>query len=270
MKSLKKRVITTALAGAMALSMAVPAFASGNTTKVTATYSDIPIDVTVPTAATVQINPMGMPVKLPANDGDTAKEVATQIVTMPSAIINRSSMDLAVGATVTGTIKGNFKFATAAWDPADTNTPLPTANQAFVILEMTKATADVLDDEKKAVDATKIGTEWEKWAEQDFAGEFVAAADIAEAVAGTEDANDCVVVLAAKAVTSTQGMVKLDAATANTDGDLEPQTGSVGFFRLSGQVVEAPKTPWAKTDGFGATIAFTFKASKPADASTGG
>jgi hypothetical protein len=263
MKSLKNRIATGVLAGAMAMSLAVPAFAATNTTtKVTATYSEIPISVTVPAAATVQINPMGMPVKLPVTDADNDKntEVGFQIVTMPSAIINSSSMDLAVGATVTGTVKGNFKFAATGWDSSDA-TKIPTTNSAFVILEMKKG-VDVLDKsgETPVVDATKIGTAWGAWGEQDFATDFSTEQGVADKVAGTDDADDAVVVLSTKATTSTQGLVKLAAA----DADGVPTDNSVGLFRLSGQVVENPKTPWAKTDGFGATIAFTFKASKPA------
>lgn len=269
MKSLKKRIITTALAGTMALSLAVPAFASGNTTKVTATYSEIAIDVVVPGTAAVTINPMGMPIKLPVTDADndTPKEVGSTIAMTPSAIINKSSMDLAVGATVTGTVKGNFKFAPTAWDPA--GDAALTTNSAFVFLEMKKAGADVLNDDKTATDATKLSNAWEQWADT-ATTDMRSASDVADKVAGVDGANDCIVVLSTKATTSSQGLVKLDAATAGTGGTLEPGNDSVGLFRLGGQVVESPKTPWAKTDGFGATIAFSFKASKPATGGAGG
>lgn len=265
MKSMKKRIVTTALAGAMAMSLAVPAFAASNTsTKVTASYSEIEIDVVVPAAATVQINPMEMPVKLPLEDKDAAAvEVASQLVTFPAAIVNNSSMDLTVGATVTGTIKGNLKFAAIGWDSSD-ETKIPTTNSAFVYLEMTKATADVLNDDKNNVDNDKLAAEWAKWNSKDVAKDLASESDVASAVAGTDGKNDAIVVVSAKAAsTGTEGLVKLDAAKANSDGDMEAQVGSVGFFRLDGQVAPSPKTPWAKSDGFGATIAFTFKASKP-------
>lgn len=268
MLNLKKRIIPTALAGVMALSMAVPAFASSsNTTKVTATYSEIAIDVTVPTTAAVTINPMGMPVKLPkAADDSTDVEVATQIVTMPSAIVNRSSMDLTVGATVTGTVKGNFKFAATAWDASDeTEAAKHTYNEAFVILEMKKNDAgdNLLADDGIKIDADKIATEWDEWTEKTWTG-LASADDVAAAVAGTDDANDAILVLSTKAATTGKnGLVKLDAATI-ADGEVTVNVGSVGLFRLSGLVNENPKTAWAKADGFGATIAFTFKATKPA------
>lgn len=56
MKTLKNRILSGAMAGALALSLAVPAFAS-NSTDITGTYQAVTIDVTVPTSGTAQINP---------------------------------------------------------------------------------------------------------------------------------------------------------------------------------------------------------------------
>lgn len=264
MKNLKQRVVTTALAGAMALSMAVPAFAAGTTTKVTASYKEITIDVVVPGTLAATINPMGMPVKLPAGEGSTAKEVSNKIVSNPAAVINRSSMDLVVGATLTGEVKGNLKLAPTAWDDTDA-TKIPTTNSAFIILEMKKAGAAVLNDEGTNTDADKIAAEWEKWTSQDFATDFATADAVADKAKGTDDADDAVLVLGTKAVsTGAEGLVKLKAADIAADSTVTVDDDGVGFFRLDGQVVESPKTAWAKADGFSATIAFTFKAEKPA------
>ena len=52
MKNMKQRVISGAMAGVLAVSLAVPAFAAGKSTKVTGTYKDIPISVVVPTTGT--------------------------------------------------------------------------------------------------------------------------------------------------------------------------------------------------------------------------
>lgn len=43
-----KRFASTALAGALALSMAVPAFAAGNTTVISGAYEAVTLSVTVP------------------------------------------------------------------------------------------------------------------------------------------------------------------------------------------------------------------------------
>lgn len=49
----KKRFGSTVMAGALALSLAAPAFAANNTsTTITGAYADIPIAVSVPTTGT--------------------------------------------------------------------------------------------------------------------------------------------------------------------------------------------------------------------------
>ena len=119
MKSLKTRVATTALAGAMALSLAAPAFAAAPATKITAAYKEIVIDVTVPATGTVTLNPMAMPVELAAESSAGAKDgVSTekgQIVTAPLYIQNNTNVDLKVGASVATTVKGNLTFSETGW-----------------------------------------------------------------------------------------------------------------------------------------------------------
>ena len=59
MKSMNlKRFASTALAGALALSMAVPAFAAGNTTVISGAYEAVTLSVTVPTTGKAIIKPL--------------------------------------------------------------------------------------------------------------------------------------------------------------------------------------------------------------------
>ena len=58
----KKRVASAALAGALALSMAAPAFASQSV--ITGNYKEIRLAVTVPTTGKAVINPYGLPIAL--------------------------------------------------------------------------------------------------------------------------------------------------------------------------------------------------------------
>ena len=64
MKSLKKRILSGAMAGVLALSMAVPAFAedpapTNTTTVFTGAYQEADIAVTVPGAVEAFLNPYG-------------------------------------------------------------------------------------------------------------------------------------------------------------------------------------------------------------------
>lgn len=124
-----KKLISTILASAMALSMAVPAFAS--TTKISALYQAITIDVTVPTTGTAVVNPYGLPLDVTAKvnvlgddgtaTGDTRNltgSISGQGITTttPLALVNKTTVDLDVNATVTGTVKGNLKLINALQD----------------------------------------------------------------------------------------------------------------------------------------------------------
>jgi hypothetical protein len=244
MKNLKQRIASGALAGALAVSLAVPAFASSkNSTKVTGTYQEIVINVTVPTTGTAQINPYALNVKL----DDASSITGQQIVTMPLAIANKSDMKLDVNATVTGEVKGNFKFNPKSTVTGEDETPL-TTNSAFVYLEMKKsalANAD-LDTTDKAVqgfNAETLYAEVAAWAKSDYKPDLEdeTTLDAAKVIVGTKAAEG-------------KKLVTLEAS--NSDGEL--QDGSVALFRLSGDCVKSPKTAWTKADGFTATIAFTF------------
>lgn len=260
MKSLKKRVFTTALAGAMALTMAVPAFAAeeaptNTQTKIEATYQAIPIAVTVPADTTAVVNPLGLPYEIGTLSSADAATTVTghEIATIPIGIRNEGSSDLSVSATVTATTKGNLKLIASAdsidgkdavgnendedYQPA---VPKSTANNAFVYLQMKGITAATSDaDDATVADAiitTAGATSWST----------------------TYSADNDLVLSSTKAQTKND-MFTLKKPTVDTDGTVTAYTAnSIAVVRLAGRVVKAPKTAWATTDGFTATIAFTF------------
>lgn len=265
-----KKLAALGLSAALSLSLASPAFASSNkTTKITGTYQEIPIAVTVPTTGTATINPYGLPVKVMGTAATNPKELASisgqKITTMPMAIYSKTEVGLMVGATVTGEIKGeNLKLAAA---------PIPdgtTTNTALVYLE-TKASNQGEAKLAKADSETKFGP-FEGW---DSAGSAVDATVVNEVknwASTTYDANARNQILVGTTTKTKDAIGYLtaakdtgkytDAGVFDTDnggdGTLDLQKGGAMWFRLAGDVVANPKTAWTRADGVTVTVAFTF------------
>ena len=239
MKNLKKRILSGVVAGALAVSMAVPAFASSNETTINGAYEEIVISVSVPQTGTAQINPYGLPVKL--DDAGTNKITGEQIVTKPMLIINNSDSNLKVGASVTTTPKGDLKLVDAA--PAADST----AKSAFVYLQMKSTT---LADGNKSSAAGNV--------------QGLAAADanpVFEAWKQAYNATTDLVLSGSRAVEKAD-MVTLAASDVSVSGGTTTvtwQTGSIAAFRLAGQVTADPRDAWTTNDGFTAAVAFSFK-----------
>ena len=132
MKTLKNRILSGAMAGVLAMSLAVPAFAAGgtpapaaaNTTEINGTYTPITIDVVVPANGAAQINPYGLPIEVPKSSGGKVSFENQKIMTQPTAAIkNKMKVDLAVKAAVTGAIK--------ALPGGSTATPMKFASEAL-------------------------------------------------------------------------------------------------------------------------------------------
>ncbi len=263
MKNLKTRIISGALAGVLAVSMAVPAFASGKSTKVTGTYKDIPISVVVPTTGTVTINPYGLPVNVEKSDGKTVAFAGQQITSAPMAIKNQGSVKLEVSASVTGALKtGSTMTLAAATTKGDSTAspavPAATTKTAYVYLEVaglsgtkyklgeTDALADLIID-AAAADAT-----WSTAA----TGPVV---EIGETNEHDVDNDGVLATLLPAVPNATTGEFETYGADANGSG--------IAVFRLAGDCVVSPKKgtgdtatadPWTSKDGFDTTIVFTF------------
>lgn len=241
---LSKKIASAALAGVMAVSLAVPAFASSRSVNISSTYAEQEIAVTVPETGTALINPYGLDIKIKVGTGDSATDTGKalkgqQIAMQPLTIVNGSEMDLAVSATVTGEAAGDLILSSEA--PARD----AVTKSAYVFLQMktentlVEAKRDATAAGIQGFDATTIATAFENWAAVKKPG-----------------ANDIVL---GPVAASKSNIITLKACTpTGTNNALELQAGSVGLMRLAGVVVKNPITPWAETDGFTANVALTF------------
>lgn len=221
-----KRFGSIAMAGALALSLAVPAFASNSV--ITGNYKEVRLAVTVPSTGKAVINPYGLPIALSEKYSISGQGISNAA---PLTVQNRSAVPLKVNVSITATKTGNFVFE-------DTNTTLAsdeTANKGLVKFEMFPAPA--LTETTLENEDTLIGG----FAALDSANALPSGGVQVKGAAGTPDA-------ATNILTLREG---------SADGSL--QAGGAAYFRLTGEAVKAPTTPWAATDGFTATIAFTFE-----------
>lgn len=244
MKSLKNRILSGAMAGALALSLAVPAFAATNTTtEVTATYQAITIDVVVPATVSAQINPYGLPVDIVKSDSTKVSFTGQKILTQPTAaIMNKMGVDLTVKASVTGAVKAlptsstatPMKLATEALT-ADT-----TAKSVFAYVQAKASTqTGAPDTQTSHTIADALVDEYKGWTQA-----YDADKDIL-VKAGTETKENFITLKAAK----------MDATSGAFDGY---KAGSIAMIRVAGDAVASPREAWTADDGFTATIAYTF------------
>lgn len=216
-----KRFASTAMAGALALSLAVPAFAAGGQTVIAGTYEAIDLSVTVPATGKAIINPYGLPYKLNADNSVSGQQITTAA---PLLIQNKS----AVALVVTANLKGEASTGVTLEDN--------TASTDYTIETDKKLRVEFQAFEADGVD-TNNATDMDV-----LIPKFIALEDGDAALKGD--------------VTTTAG-----DATGNLvlregkDGEL--QNGGAAFIRLSGEV--AKKAEWATTDTFTATVAFTFE-----------
>lgn len=220
-----KKLATLALAGAMALSLAVPAFAAETdleqSTEITGTTQTPTISISVPATGAVVLNPYKMTVDLTPDDTSDDVTSDAQIISANSYIKNKTDVALTVSATVTGKTAGEAVFATAT---TQGGTKAVTTKSAFVYLEVVNAGAGDDADATEPTTAPTWGTAYDAKA-----------------------ANQ--VLLAAKAVT------KANMLTVPAVAD-----GSSSFiaYRLAGDAASSPTKAWTSADTVSATIAFTF------------
>lgn len=249
-----KKLVALGLTSVVALSMTAPAFAAANTaTKFTGTFEEVDIDVTVPTAAAVTINPYGLEVTIQGTGEDAVKLTGQQIATAPAMIKNNSSMDLMVSAEVAPvTIKGAAANAAAPTDDekakwmklsavstqgsgtegTDDYVAPATSKSAYIVFQMTPVTGNTITDFSTVADdeVAKAYKAWDKDATSDK--------DIVLSATKTMKQNDILCLKKA----DTNGTVKEGCALA----------------RLAGDCVMTPKVEWAATDGIETTVSYTF------------
>lgn len=245
MKTLKNRILSGAMAGVLAMSLAVPAFATGgtpapaaaNTTEINGTYQAITIDVVVPPNTTAQINPYGLPVDVAKSSGKITFE-NQKILTQPKAAIkNKMKVDLAVKAAVTGAIK--------ALPGGSTATPMKFASEALTA----DVTAKSVFAYVQAKTSTTTGAD----------GTTLEDALIDEYAAWEQDYDAAKDILVKVGTVTKENFVTLKAAEMAADGTFsEYNEGSIALIRVAGDAVASPKEAWTTDDGFTAKIAYTF------------
>lgn len=240
-----RKIVSLGLAALMSLSLAAPAFAAEGTntkTDFTATYSEPDIDVVVPQTGAVALNPLGLDVEV----DETSTIKGLQIVTTPTVIANHSKMKLDVNATVTTELKGSLKLTTseqALVGNAEKEVAAKTDTSAFVIFQMKTSTIKGADDE----DPEKINAEAATWAY-----DYTETID-AEGVVTPKDG--CLILNGSKPATSSKALVTLAAGDPDAG---ESKDGGVAQMRITGKMVQSPKTAWASADGLTASVVFTF------------
>lgn len=266
-----KRFGATVMAGVLALSMAVPAFAADNTpagqVTITGSYQDIEIAVSVPTTGTAQINPYGLPVDFTLSDTITKLSISgEQITTAPLSIRNQGTTKLSVNATLAVDTSGTGNGVSVKKANL-------TANEYGKQINLALQVAG-LNDEDYAVSSLDTTLE------DNIIKAFVAPATWASAKSlSAEDTAAGTAIATAPVAKSASALAVLGAATAGAGGLVTYGNDSIAVFRLTGKLNESPQKlkdgsttdkvddPWTTTDKFSAQVVFKFKPAKGASVS---
>jgi hypothetical protein len=245
-KNYMKKIGSLALAGAMAASLSIPAFASSSTpsTQINTTYKAVTIDVTVPASGTAVINPYALPIDYALSENSTLGKKVTvenqQIATAPMAIRNNTKINLNVIPTVTTAIKSAGKNSSQLeFAETDTYVVKSDSKQVYVELQAAKSALQgysISDDDiiyAVAKDAT-------------WTNAYSVSLDTDGAY--LNDDKKPLITLAAVNTTAE------DATNSKTDY----AEGSIAYIRLYGKAASAPEDAWTASDGFTSTVAFTF------------
>lgn len=252
MKTLKKRILSGAMAGVLAMSLAVPAFASGTGTTTTPTnmttafdgsYEAPNIDVVVPQTGTVVINPYGLGVTATKTGGGKVN-LTGQVMSVPLAVTNKTGMWLTVGATATAVLPTDTTMKLTAASTKGSGTEgeegyvaPATGKSAFIQLEVVQAPASVVGANDAAIadlviDASAVAANW---------------------------TNSGKIVVSAKGATNENLATLKPATMGGTNGAFSAYAaGSVGLVRLSGDCTSGPKAPWDENDTFNVNVVFSF------------
>lgn len=215
-----KKMMSGALAAAMALSLSATAFAAGTSVtdlsegaelELTSVTKGATIEVVVPTSATVALNPYEMNVKL-ANgklENDTAK--GAQVISPIYKIENKSTLPIDVGVAVTATAEGVTLLTSGTTIPST-----DTAKSAIVQMKY-------LVGQPSATELTALpsGTA------------TTLTLDTANKVEGSK------------------------VVTMAVPDETTPTTSNL-YFTFDGKLNKKAATAWSADDTIGATIAFTF------------
>lgn len=215
-----KKLLSGAMAAALSLSLAVPAFALevnsidglGESSQVEITgETNLPtIKISVPDNGKVVLNPYKLDYVI---DETTTKD--DQIISTPQFVVNESSLGLKVSASVLGTAGGSVTFASSSL-ASDTTT---TDKKVYLTVEM---------------QATTDGTTEPTWAP---ANEKALSADTPVEYKKTDSGDTRISLVAGSASTGNKALA----------------------YRFNGDAISAPAQAWTADDTVGAMITFTFE-----------
>lgn len=250
-----KRFGSVAMASALALSLAAPAFAGAapaadpNTTKVEGAYKEIEINVVVPETGTAQINPYGLPVSISKSDMTTADITGQKITSLPMSIRNQGTVALDVNASLLVAPKGDVSIAAAK----GTNDKTIAVSLEVAGLDDAKYKLSTMDPTLEDLLVDAFVDEDNTWA----------GAQSLAAPAYAKGASPAPAAAKSGAALATLG------AAVDESGMVTYGEDSIALFRLTGDVNEEPQKsvsgggteddPWKEADGFTATIVFKFK-----------
>jgi len=237
------KLLPLTLAGTMALSMAVPAFAEGETdpaapknqTVITTTYKEIEIAVTVPTTVTAFINPYGLPMKIDEAKDDSPV-LSGKIASLPATVSSQcKDVDLQVGATVTATLPEDttVKLATEPLAADDTSKSI------YSYLEVASSALTGASDAAATNTAFATEANWKTTQKT-------------EAITARGVTNDNL------------------ATLKKADKDGKAVDGGVAMFRIAGDVVQTPNVAWDAKDTLTYTIQWTFMPATTTNTPAGG
>ncbi len=262
-----KRFGSAAMAGALVLSLAAPAFAATSTpagqVTISGAYKDIPISVLVPESGTAQINPYGLPIDFTLSDTITKVSISgEQITSAPLSIRNQGATKLSVNATLAVDTSG-----------ADNGVSVQKAalsNEKGKKINLALQVAG-LNDNKYAVSSLDTTLE------DNIIKAFADTATWASAKSlPAEDTAAGTALADATVAKSASALAVLGASTEAAGGLITYGKDSIAVFRLSGKLNESPTKsvsgddvddPWTTNDKFAATVVFKFKPAKAASVS---
>lgn len=215
-----KKLASAVLAGALAFSLTVPAFAtaSDELTRGTAYEGELTaptIKITLTDSGKVVVNPYKMQVTNPADP--TGDKLTDQIVSAPLYIKNESNVALDIDAAVTGTAPTGVTFATTTTQ----GSKAVTTKSIFMFFEI-----------KAAEDGTT----------SPFTG------------TSTYDAKSANQILVAAKEAKKAKVLTMGAGVDDT-GAAAP---TYACYRLTGDAASAPTTAWTADDAVSVSVAFTF------------
>lgn len=230
-----KRFFAMAMAGVMTLSMGTVAFAAASdatqTLDIAGTVQAPTLNVVIPTAGSVVINPYGLEYEAGTDDEGDPIIKTDQIISPEDYIYNAGDVAVQASATVKATVAGKAVIAAKAPSETYSTTKPDTTKSVYLYAEF----SNVVDHDGLITDPS---TEVKGVDTFTFTDGYVAEDDI---------------LVSAKGATKTNAFT-LDKVTGETDSEVT----KVVAFRLAGEANGKAATAWTAEDSVTVNVTFDF------------